>query len=130
MQGTRGKTETGILYYQLEQYTECIQIMGDLMEGDPHNLRARLYYLLSSIEEGQQDKAIEKLAGRGQNLDHPLGQAVTWYTALAYLKSDHPDEALVHLHSLVSRVGPYQEDAIRLEKMLLKKDVCTRFEKY
>jgi hypothetical protein len=120
MQGTRGKTETGILHYRLEQHTECMQIMQDLMEEEPQNLRARLYYLLSAIEAGQQDLAIEKLDGLAPNLDHPLGQAVTWYTALAYLKSDHPDEALNHLHSLVSREGPYQEDAIQLEKMLLK----------
>lgn len=120
MQGTRGKAESGILHYQLENYAETINIMLELMEEDPENLLARIYYLLSSIEAGKQDQAIEKLAALDPGLDHQLGQAVSWYTALALLKSDQQEEALIHLHSLILQEGPYQTDAIRLEKILLK----------
>jgi tetratricopeptide (TPR) repeat protein len=120
MHGTRGKAETGILHYQQENYLESKKIMEELMAEDPENLLARLFFLLSSIETGNADQALEKLATLDPGQNHQLGQALTWYTALALLKTDRKEEALIHLHSLVLQEGPYKSDAIRLEKILLK----------
>ena len=119
-QGSRGSTESGILHYQLENYTESREIMSGLLEQDPENSLVQLYYLLSSIEKDHQDKALEKLAGLELNTEHQLGQAIYWYAALAFLKSDRPEEARSYLHPLVQQQGPYQSDAQRLEKILLK----------
>lgn len=120
MQGTRGKAETGILHYQHENYMECRKIMEELMEENPQNLLAGLFFLLSSIETGNADEALEKLTTLEPGLEHQLGQAVSWYTALALLKTDRAEEALSHLQSLVMQEGPYKSDAMRLEKILLK----------
>ena len=120
MQGTRGRTESGIVHYQQENYVECRKIMSELVEKDPDNLLARLFFLLASIETGQADEAIATFTSLDPGLDHQLGQAVSWYSALALLKMDHKDEALGHLRALILQTGPYQTDAIRLEKKLLK----------
>lgn len=120
IQGTRGRAESGIFYYQRENYVECRKIMQELVEEDPENLLARLFFLLASMETGQVEEAMDTFTSMNPGLDHQLGQAVTWYSALALLKMDRTDEALDHLHSLILQTGPYQTDAIRLKNKLLK----------
>jgi len=119
-QGTRGSAESGISHYQLGNYEESRIIMWTLIEQDPENKLVQLYYLLSSIETAKQEEALEKLAGLELSMDHQLGQAIYWYTALALLKSKQTDEALSYLRPLIQQQGPYQSDASRLEKILLK----------
>ncbi|MEN8201613.1 MAG: hypothetical protein ABFS28_03390 [Bacteroidota bacterium] len=119
-QGTRGKAESGILHYQHGNYQETLDIMWEIIEQDQENLLAQLYFLLSSIETGKQDQAIAKLAALNPDMDHQLGQAIYWYTTLAFIKSDRLDDAGTYLHSLIQQQGPYQSDARRLEKILLK----------
>jgi tetratricopeptide (TPR) repeat protein len=120
MQGTRGRAESGILHYQQGNYMESRNIMQALVEEDPENLLARLFFLLASIETRQADEAIKNFTSMDPGLDHQLGQAVSWYSALAYLKMENKEEALGHLHALILHPGPYQTDAIRLKKKLLK----------
>lgn len=119
-QGTRGETESGILHYQLGNFQKTLEIMSDLFERDPENQLALLYYLLSSIEIGNPDQVLEKLAKLNLSSDHQSGQAIYWYTALALIKTDHPEEAAAYLQPLTKSQGPYQSDAKRLEKILLK----------
>jgi len=120
MQGTRGKAESGILHYQQEHYEESMKIMQELLEVDPENLLARLFFLLSAIETEKAEEALNKLKTPDPDLDHHIGQAIYWYTALALLQADQKDEAIKQLQSLIRQEGPYQSDAIRLEKILLK----------
>jgi len=49
-----------------------------------------------------------------------LDQSICWYSSLALIKSDRPEAALEMLHPLTALTGPYQNDAIKLEKVLLK----------
>ena len=94
--------------------------MLELMEEDPENLLARLYYLLASMETGNREEAIQELSTLDPGLDHQLGQAMCWYTALALLKSDQTEAAADQLESLISREGPYRSDALKLQKRFLK----------
>jgi len=119
-QGTRGKAESGITHYQLGHFPESMEIMWEIIEQEPENQMALLYYLLSSIEVEKQDQAIEKMAAQNLSHNHQLGQALSWYTALALIKSGRPEEAIVYLHPLIQQQGPYQAEARRLEKILLK----------
>jgi len=120
MQETRGETESGILHYQLGNFQKTLEIMSELLEQDQDNQWALLYYLLSSIETDQEERAIEKVAAMNLNLNHQLGQALYWYSALALIKSDRPEEAATYLQALIQQEGPYRPDARRLEKIVLK----------
>ena len=65
---------------------------------------------------------VDLLEGR---MEHPdslelLDQSITWYSALALIKSDRREAAQEKLHPLTEQQGPYQNDAIKLEKVLLK----------
>lgn len=119
-QGTRGRTESGILQYQLGNYMESREIMSSLLDQDSDNMLVQLYFLLSSIETGFQEEALEKLAGLELSMDQQIAQAIYWYAALAHLKSDQTEKARSYLHPLIQQQGPYQSDAKRLEKTLLK----------
>ncbi len=119
-QGTRGPTESGILYFQLGQYEKTVEVMSELIEKDSENQLALLYYLLASIEIDMPDLAIEKLAPLDLKIDHQLGQALYWYRALALIKMDRYEEADIFLLALIQQPGPYQSYARRLQKNLLK----------
>ena len=49
-----------------------------------------------------------------------LDQSISWYSTMALIKSDKQGAALEKLHPLTEHEGPYQNDAIKLEKVLLK----------
>lgn len=117
---TRGETEPGIVLYLGGHYQKSREKMIELMNLDPENQLALLYYLLTSIELELQEEAIEKVEATPVNTDHQLGQAIVWYTTLALVKSGRKEEAALQLRPLLEQPGPYQRDALRLQKMLLK----------
>jgi tetratricopeptide (TPR) repeat protein len=119
-QSTRGQTESGILYFQLGQYSKSMEMLSELISMDQENLLAQLYYLLGSIETGMQDKALERLTPLDLKTDHQLGQAIYWYGALAFIQTGRYEEANELLLPLMNQQGPYQSDARRLQKNLLK----------
>ena len=119
-QGTRGITESGILYYTLGQYSKTIEVMSEQLTQNPDNQLAQLYYLLASIETGMQDSALVRLAPLEPDIDHQLGQAICWYRTLALIKSGRIEEVEATLLPLIQRAGPYQSDARRIRKNLLK----------
>ncbi len=119
-QGTRGPSESGILYFQLGHYAKTMEVMSELIAEDPENQLALLYYLLASIEIDMDDLAIEKLAPLDLRIDHQLGQALYWYRALALIKMDKYEQADLFLLALIQQPGPYQSHARRLQKNLLK----------
>jgi len=119
-QGTRGETESGIILYQDSRYGEALNKMSELLDQDPENQMALLYYLLASIELNLQGDALEKVMAIPSHHDHQLGQSIIWYTSLALVKSSRKEEAAKHLQPLIDHGGPYETDARRLQKLLLK----------
>ncbi len=119
-QHTRGEAGSGIVQYQNGQYQESMDIMGDLSDRDPENMLVALYYLLASMEIDLQDQALEKLNTMKVNTNTQLGQSISWYTALALIKSEREKDAMKFLLPLTEEEGPYLINAKRLQKMLLK----------
>ena len=119
-QGTRGETETGIVLYHGGFYQKSMETMTDLMNRNPDNQLALLYYLLASMELDLQEEALEKVEAIPVYMDHQLGQSIIWYSALALVKSGRMEEAASQLLPLSEQPGPYQRVAVRLQKMLLK----------
>ena len=119
-QGTRGDSESGIMLYQAGHYQESMEKLSQLLVHDSKNQVALLFYLLASMELDLHEDAINKIQNFPINIKNPLGQSLTWYTALALVKSDRLEEAANLLQSLTEQAGPYQTDAGRMQKMLLK----------
>ena len=119
-QETRGDTEAGISLYNRGYYSESLRKTSEVIDQNPENQLALLYYLLASIEMDLQEDAISTIGAVHVTTDHQLGQSLTWYTSLALLKSGRREEAAACLTPLVQKYGPYEAEARRLKKILLK----------
>jgi hypothetical protein len=119
-QGTRGSAGTGILRFREGNYQECSDQMERILDEEPGNQAALLYYLLASMETGSQEQALMRYDPDRVDPDLALGQSVIWYASLALVKSGRTDDAAVDLDLLVKRPGPYRHSALRMQKMLLK----------
>lgn len=119
-QGTRGDTASGVLLYQVGQYQESMVELSHRLDQDPNNQVALLFYLLASMELDLQEEVVKRIQTLPYNTESPLGQSLIWYTSLALIKSDRMKEAEIQLRPLIMQAGPYQTDASRMQKMLLK----------
>jgi len=120
-QDARGETEMGIALYNRERYERSRQVMAGLLETDPENQLALLYYLLSSIELDLEEEAIQAVRNTDVRTDHPLGQSLAWYTAMACIKSGRYEQAGAYLMPLKQQQGPYEQKAGRLIKLLQRR---------
>jgi hypothetical protein len=94
--------------------------MEQLLHNDPDNRLALLYYLLSSMETGSESQALKMLSSfKGLGGDQ-VDQAITWYKALAMMKTGKINEASTVLTDLAGSPGPYRSDARKLLKQVSK----------
>jgi hypothetical protein len=117
---TRGEPESGIIHYSYGNYAIAMELLSARIVEERDNKLFQLYYLLSSMELDRQEEALELIS-----LEYParldlLDQSLSWYSAMALIKSDRREAALEKLHPLTEQQGSYQNDAIKLEKVLLK----------
>ena len=117
---TRGEPESGIIQYRHGNYAIAMELLSVRITEESNNKLFQLYYLLSSMELDRQEEALELIS-----LEYParldlLDQSLSWYSAMALIKSDRREAALEKLHPLTEQQGSYQNDAIKLEKVLLK----------
>jgi hypothetical protein len=119
-QDTRGTPEPGIAAYKNGDFEQSMELLlARLGEtGDPE--RIQLFCLLASMELDRQQEVLLRIAPREAPPQDQLDRALTWYVALALLRSDRMPEALERIHFLGEQEGPYQLEAIKLEKVLLK----------
>jgi len=119
-QDIRGETEPGIIYYRSGNFERAMELLSVRISEDRENKLFKLYYLISAIELDRQDEVMDRIRiEQPENMDLP-DQAITWYSALALLKSGHREAALEQIHPLTLHQGPYRSDAVKLEKVLLK----------
>ena len=119
-QDTRGEMEAGIHQYRQGNYSKSMELISARISEDEENKLLQLYYLLSAIELDLQDEALGLISIEDPDRMHLTEQAITWYCTMALLKSGQRKEALERIHPLTEQHGPYQSDAQKLEKVLLK----------
>ena len=119
-QETRGGIEVGINLYNRGFYSESLQKTSEAIDQNSENQLALLYYLLASIELDLQEDAISIIGTVHITTDHQLGQSLIWYTSLAMIKSGRREEAAATLSPLIQNPGPYEAEARKLKKILLK----------
>lgn len=120
VQDSRGNAAAGIALFKREEYAASRQHLEMVLEAEPENNLALLYYLLASIETGREEEALQKISAWEIDPTHPAGRAIAWYTALALVRLERPDEASRYLQSLTGLPGAYEQEAEKLRKELFK----------
>ena len=119
-QDTRGEVEPGIAYYHQGNFQQSLKLLSGRIIQERDNKLIMLYYLLSAMELDRQQELMELISIEHSTPMDMLDQSICWYSSLALIKSDRREAALEKLHPLTELTGPYQNDAIKLEKVLLK----------
>lgn len=119
-QDTRGEQDAAIVQFQSGNYREAMRMLEPMVSKAPENKGLLLYYLLSAMELNREGEIIDTVMAADFELSHLADQALSWYGALALVKSDRRQEALKMLNPLLQEPGPYQSRAEKLLKLLLK----------
>jgi len=119
-QDTRGRSEPGIVAYRNGDFEQSMELLSARFGDTDDPVRIQLYCLLASMELDRQQEVLNKILPVEASPQDPLGRALTWYLALALLKSDRVPEALEQSRTLTEQEGPYHLEAIKLEKVWLK----------
>jgi hypothetical protein len=120
IQDTRGASEPGIRQYRHGNFEQSMEELSVRIAEEEDSKEVMLYYLLSAIELDRQDEAMERITYEKTGTMDLADQALCWYSALALLKSGHPEAARETIHPLGQQQGPYRSRALKLEKVLLK----------
>ncbi len=116
----RGEPEPGIVQYRAGNVQKSMDLLSVRISQEKDNKLILLYYLLSAIELDRQQELIDMMPDSLSGKMDLLDQSIGWYTVLALIKSGKWEAALEKLQPLSEQEGPYQSDAIKLEKLLLK----------
>ena len=118
----RGKTGHQAIsdLWNNEHYAQCRNSASRVLSENASDEFAMLFYLLSSMELNEAAGALEKMQDLNWSRGESLGQAISWYRALALIKAGLAPEAIEELTSLEAHSGPYQKDAHKLKKKLRK----------
>ncbi len=119
-QDTRGEPEAGIHQYSQGNYSKSMELISARISEEGENQLLQLYCLLSAIELNRQDEVFGLVSIEDPDNMVLTEQAIAWYSTMALLKSGKREEALEMIHPLTKQHGPYQSDALKLEKVLLK----------
>ncbi len=118
--GTRGTEDRVIHLYGEGRYLESMAACIPVLEREPDNQKALLFFLLSSLEVGEEKNALERLPELSSTPGDQLGRSILWYSSLALLRSGEKEEAILRLDRLIEQQGPYRKEAEKLKKVLLK----------
>lgn len=119
-QESRGAEELDIRDFLEGHYEISMKVLAIQLEEDRENHLNLLYYLLSAMELERQDEVLTLVMEANPGRAHLPDQSISWYSALALIKSERREEALHTLEPLTIQQGPYQADAQKLKKVLLK----------
>ncbi len=122
----RGEAVPGILLYNQGNFRACMEEMAQLLQQDPGDRPALLYYLLASLETGNESEGVRMYERYGvdpsdrTDQSDQVDQAIAWYAALAMIKTGREKAASSLLDPLAERPGNYRIGARRLLKRVSK----------
>jgi tetratricopeptide (TPR) repeat protein len=83
---------------------------------EPNHAVAHFYYGVSLLLLGKHSEAITPLQQAVQLSVAELHESSRYYLALAYLKTNHPREAMAELEAVANMNGPHREAAAQLKQ--------------
>ena len=119
-QETRGDSESAISLFSQGQYEASMERTSEMLLQDPGNQLTLLFHLLAAMELNVEADVLNLVEAAEIDTGFALGRSLTWYQALAMVKSGRTMEASRLITVLTEQPGPYQSDAHKLQKMLIK----------
>ena len=119
-QETRGDSDSAIALFSHGRFEASLEKTSEQLSEDPGNQLALLFHLLAAMELNVEAGVLTRVEAVELDTRHALGQSLTWYHALAMVKTGRTAEAAALLEGLLSQPGPYESDAHKLQKMLIK----------
>jgi len=119
-QETRGDAESAITLFSHGYYRSSLEKTTGMLLQEPGDQLALLFHLLAALELDVEGDVIPIVRAAEIDTRHILGQSITWYQAMALVKTGCNHEAREMLDALTEQPGPYAGDAHKLKKLLLK----------
>ena len=92
-----------------------------MLTEEPGNQLYQLYRLLAAIESGKTEMILPLANGELQEgATTSIGRVLLWYQALAWIGLGRTNEAEALLEQLIRTQGPYNREAGKLQKKMLK----------
>ena len=107
-----GTAEKGFMLYDLKKFDLAIESLKE--SNDPS---AKFYLANAYLALGESNNAISALNDIQGNR---FGSTTHWYLALAYLKSNRIDEAIILLEQLAAEKSPYSFKSAEVLQALAK----------
>jgi hypothetical protein len=119
-QKTRNANGSSMDFYTQGKFRAAYDRAEESLSNDPADRMSLLVQLLAALElDLEQDSRIVADHIEADTMD-VMGQSLTWYHAIAMVKTGRESEALELLEPLVDQPGPYHSNAHKLQKMLKK----------
>lgn len=119
LQETRGSAAPAALLYRQGAYKQAFSFTSDLVLRDTADHLVLLIHLLSALELDREQEVFPMLEVEGDSHTTTL-KPLTWYHALALIKTGAVQEAIPLLETLSGQPGPYSEPAHKLLRKLIK----------
>jgi len=113
-----GKLAEALEKYEAEDYKGTLQILQEIISGDPSNTPAHFYAGIVCLKLGDSACATLHFQNAIKDKGHELAEPAVWYLALAHLQKSDLAGTRSLLNQIVRDQGAYEEKAARLLKRL------------
>jgi len=123
--GTRSATDNelplnaGLAAFQEGNYSQAVEHFDEVLIQSPEESMAHLHAGMAYLHLGKTEQAIEHLTTVRMNTPILYGSA-SWYLALAYLKSNDPEQSKAILEQILPKEKEFYDRAQLLLKQLTR----------
>jgi tetratricopeptide (TPR) repeat protein len=104
--------------YEQNDFAGAIEQLETLSELEPSEGEVNFYLGVSMLLVGRNQDAITPLKRSVKSIDGALHETSHYYLALAYLKTNQPEQATAELDAVIKMNGTYRPAAKKLKQML------------
>lgn len=97
--------------YENKDYTEAINLFGQVISNDPNNMAGHFYSGMSLQEKGKYTTAINEYKIVIDNKDNLFTEQAQWYTGLCLLQTNENKKAYRQFKKIAESNGFYQQKA-------------------
>ena len=104
--------------YENKDYTEALNLFGQVISNDPNNVASHFYSGVSLQETGKYNMAIKEYETVIFNKDNLFTEQAEWYTGLCLLQTNENKKAHKQFKKIALSKGFYQQKATELLKKI------------
>lgn len=97
--------------FENKDYTEAINLFGQVISNDPSNMAGHFYSGISLQENGKYSSAMSEYKTVIENKDNLFTEQAEWYTGLCLLQTNENKKAYKQFKKIAESKGFYQQKA-------------------